>query len=388
MAAPRVFVLYTEGGGGHRSVATALSERLRSAFGWEVVVVNAYRDVDTYVDLFRILTGRPVDDLYNEMLKHFIPTYVPWQFFHAFANLVRLNKLIYGRRASRKLERYWRREQPDLVVSVMPWVNDMVANSVRRARPGVPFVTVMTDYDECSRGMWFSPSLHYVICSSSKAARRAALRGIPREGILTVPGVVVSSAFCEAADEDRDETRARLGLEPGVPAGLVMYGRQGASRMIEVARAMTRAEYPFQLMFVCGHDDSTAAAIRALPTPYPKAVFGYVDEVHRYMRAADFFVSKPGPSSIAEALAIGLPMVLDFDWRTMLQDRYNAMWAAESGVALLSRGLGRLPKTVGALLDGYDGYRAAAQAASGGQALPEVTALLERWVAGAGVGAT
>jgi len=386
MAAPRVFILYTEGGGGHRSVAAALSRQLTSAFGWEVFVVNAYRDIDSYVDLFRILTGHPVDDLYNRLLKHFIPTYVPWQFFHPFASLIRINKVVYGRTAARKLARYWHRERPDLVVSVMPWINDVVADSVLRARPGVPFVTVMTDYDECSRGMWFSSPLQHTICSSEKAARRAARRGIPRERIFTVPGIVVSSAFSEGVDRHRDEMRERLGLEPGVPAGLVMYGRQGASRMIRVARVMTRAGYPVQLIFICGHDESTAAAIRSLPTPYHKVVSGFVEDVHRYMAAADFFVSKPGPSSIAEALASGLPMVLDFDWRTMLQDRYNAMWAAETGVALLSRGLRALPATVGTLLAGYDGYRRAARSASGGLALPEVAALLERCIAGAGAG--
>jgi UDP-N-acetylglucosamine:LPS N-acetylglucosamine transferase len=152
-----------------------------------------------------------------------------------------------------------------------------------------------------------------------------------------------------------------------------------------VARAMTRVACPFQLIFICGHDEATARVIRALPTPYPKVVCGFVDEVHHYMAAADFFVSKPGPSSIAEALASGLPMVLDFDWRTMLQDRYNAMWAAEAGVALLSRGLGALPETVGRLLAGYDGYRAAALAASGGHALADVAALLERRIADTGV---
>jgi 1,2-diacylglycerol 3-beta-galactosyltransferase len=250
----------------------------------------------------------------------------------------------------------------------------------------VPFVTVMTDYDECAHGMWVSSPLQILICSSRRAAQRAARRGHPSDKILEASGLVISPSFYEPIPEDRALLRSRLGLAADVPAGLVMYGGQGASRMVQVARAMNRARYPLQLIFLCGRDRRTADAIRALSTGYPRSVHGFVEDVHRYMAAADFFVGKPGPSSIAEALAMGLPMVLDFDWRTMLQDRYNAAWAVESGVALLSRSMRELPERIHALLDRYADYRDAARAMSRGRALFDVAALLDGCLARAGAG--
>jgi UDP-N-acetylglucosamine:LPS N-acetylglucosamine transferase len=198
----------------------------------------------------------------------------------------------------------------------------------------------------------------------------------------------VAPEFYEDSAAYKSEQRERLGLVRGIPAGLVMFGRQGASRLLNVARVMTRAQYPVQLIFVCGHDDQTADAIRALPTNYHKVVFGFVSDVHRHMAAADFFVGKPGPSSIAEALARGLPMILDFGWRTMLQDRYNAQWAADRGVAVLNRSMRKLPDSIRTLLDRYDQYSSAARTASTGKALFDVAAMLERYVAGARVRST
>lgn len=387
MAPPHVCIAYTEGGGGHRSVARALAQHLEATLGWRVTLVNPYRDMGSFVDVFRILTGHSVEDLYNRLLQHFVPTYVPYPFFHVWAFLIRLNKRIYGRRGKRKMASYWLRAAPDLVVSVMPWINDELAESLAAARPDAPFVTVMTDYDECARGMWVSSRLQMLICSSRRAAQRAARRGHPRDRILEASGIVISPAFHEPIPEDREVVRSRLGLAADVPAGLVMYGGQGASRMLQVARAMNRARYPVQLIFLCGHDRRTADAIRALSTRYPASVHGFVDDVHRYMAAADFFIGKPGPSSIAEALASGLPMVLDFDWRTMLQDRYNAAWAAESGVALLSRSMRELPDRIHVLLDDYALYRDAARAMSRGRALFDVAALLDGCLPRAGAGA-
>ena len=55
------------------------------------------------------------------------------------------------------------------------------------------------------------------------------------------------------------------------------------------------------------------------------------------MELADFFIGKPGPGSISEALAKGLPVIVQRNVWTMAHERYNADWVEEQGVGLVVR---------------------------------------------------
>jgi UDP-N-acetylglucosamine:LPS N-acetylglucosamine transferase len=50
------------------------------------------------------------------------------------------------------------------------------------------------------------------------------------------------------------------------------------------------------------------------------------------MRAADYFIGKPGPGALSEALQCGLPVVTFRDAWTMPQERFNTQWIEEQDV--------------------------------------------------------
>jgi 1,2-diacylglycerol 3-beta-galactosyltransferase len=53
------------------------------------------------------------------------------------------------------------------------------------------------------------------------------------------------------------------------------------------------------------------------------------------MRLSDFLVGKPGPGSIAEALKLNLPVIVERNSWTLPQERYNTQWVMEQGVGLV-----------------------------------------------------
>lgn len=63
-------------------------------------------------------------------------------------------------------------------------------------------------------------------------------------------------------------------------------------------------------------------------------VVGFTNEVPRFMQLADFFIGKPGPGSISEAVAMGLPVVVESNAWTLPQERFNAVWVEEKGVGI------------------------------------------------------
>ena len=55
------------------------------------------------------------------------------------------------------------------------------------------------------------------------------------------------------------------------------------------------------------------------------------------MQLADFFIGKPGPGSISEAMAMGLPVIVETNAWTLPQERFNAVWVDGEGVGISLR---------------------------------------------------
>jgi hypothetical protein len=72
-----------------------------------------------------------------------------------------------------------------------------------------------------------------------------------------------------------------------------------------------------------------------METRNPMLVEGFTSEIPYYMALSDFFIGKPGPGSISEALAMKLPVIVERNSWTMPQERYNAEWVLEKQVGIV-----------------------------------------------------
>ena len=67
----------------------------------------------------------------------------------------------------------------------------------------------------------------------------------------------------------------------------------------------------------------------------PAVIEGFTTKVDHFMSLADFFIGKPGPGSISEALQFGLPVITEHNARTMPQERYNGVWLVEKQLGMV-----------------------------------------------------
>ena len=63
-------------------------------------------------------------------------------------------------------------------------------------------------------------------------------------------------------------------------------------------------------MAIIGRNERLRARLASKHWPAPLRVEGFVENIHEWMHAADLVVTKAGPSTITEALAVGTPMVI------------------------------------------------------------------------------
>jgi UDP-N-acetylglucosamine:LPS N-acetylglucosamine transferase len=170
-----------------------------------------------------------------------------------------------------------------------------------------------------------------------------------------VSGIVVHPDFYRTQTTQVDEGRARLGLDPDRPVGLVMFGAYGARALVGAGRQLSQSRPDIQLIVVCGHNRSLQARIETTAGAGTVAL-GFTNELPYYMHLADFFVGKPGAVSVSEALVAGLPVITQANWRTMPQERYVADWIEEEGVGLKVQTLGDLGAAATTVLDNAGAY--------------------------------
>ena len=322
--------LFFDAGGGHRAAANALRqviEQQRRPF--EVRLVNLQELLDS-IDVFRKLTGLRLQDVYNLMLKKGWTLGSP-QLTTGMHLVIRL----FHRKQVRMLETFWRQSRPDMAVSLVPNFNRAVCQSLKQALPGVPLATILTDLADYPPHFWIDRDQpQHFICGSAKAVKQARSMGHVADNVHRVSGMILNPRFYEipalAADE-RARERARLGFDTAQPVGLVLFGGEGSAVMLEIARRLDGR----QLIMICGRNESLRVRLNALHHRAPLFIEGFTKDVPRYMQLADYFIGKPGPGSISEAVAMRLPMIVERNAWTLPQERYNTDWIREQGVGIV-----------------------------------------------------
>lgn len=348
--AKRILVLYTDSGYGHVATARVLRDYLGVERPWRIDAVDVYREILTGLDPFRALTGMSGPDIYNEYALRRGHTRLLWPVIAAGSSVaIRLGSPF----VVRQLSAYLRANRPDMVISVMPLINAAVAGSLRQLGGAIPFVTIVTDFCEPMHAAWIQHVDQYVVCGTEKCREQARRFGLPPEQIIAAKGLMLSPKFHALTQTMTPATvataRAALGLAPDRLTGLMMFGGRGADRMLDFAATIEASDLPVQMIYVCGTNRETADDIAALPGKRPRHVIGFSDAIERHMAASDFFVGKPGPGAISEAMVMGLPMILEVGARLLAQERYNATWAQAIGAALSFRNADGLCAAIAAL---------------------------------------
>jgi len=112
-------------------------------------------------------------------------------------------------------------------------------------------------------------------------------------------------------------------------------------------------------------------------------VEGFTTQVPFYMLLSDFFIGKPGPGCVSEAVAMRLPVIVERNAWTLPQERYNAEWVLEKHLGLVVRGPHQIPAAVKKLLEHGNLARFRVNAAAiRNRAVYEIPGILRRIVEG------
>jgi UDP-N-acetylglucosamine:LPS N-acetylglucosamine transferase len=188
------------------------------------------------------------------------------------------------------------------------------------------------------------------VCGTEKAVAQARAVGHPNEHIFRASGMILHPRFYEAPVANVVAER-RLGLRADLPTGLVLFGGHGSKAMREIAERLNRSKLDLQLILICGKNEALASELKALHWRMPHFIEGFTTRVNYYMQLSDFFIGKPGPGSVSEALAMHLPVIVECNAWTLPQERYNTEWVVEKEVGVVLRNFRKIEEAVARLIE-------------------------------------
>ena len=368
-------VWYFNAGGGHRAAAAALDQVIRRQRPhWQVRAFNIMEVLDPQ-GWYKRVTGTQPEDYYNMRLRTGFTLGLA-QELKMFQATVRVCHPVLVK----VLQQHYLRTEPDVVVSVIPNLNRPMCEALATTLPGVPYVTIMTDIADFPPDFWVLPDeSQHVVCGSDRAMLQARELGCHESRLHRMSGMILRPDFYEPLHVDRARERRALGLDPGRPTGVVLFGGHGSRVMTAIAQELDDV----QLILMCGHNASLARRLRSLNASAPRAIVEFTPAVRRYMQLADFFIGKPGPGSLSEAVHVGLPIVTVRNAWTMPQERYNTHWVRENGLGIVGTSMRDIGAPVRELLRRLPEFTANVARMPSNRAVFEVPEILERILAGA-----
>jgi 1,2-diacylglycerol 3-beta-galactosyltransferase len=345
--APRVLILFSDTGGGHRAAARALTDALKMLDpSCDVTVADPLMGHGPVVI-------RRLASLYSPMIRS---SRTAWgAVYHTsntrptFAGI----RAVFGPTVRKTVGQLLQRHDPDVVLSVHPLLNHVAHQAIRKGGRPRALMTVITDLVDFHRGWTFSQA-DLVIAPTEKARRVALRRRVPSDRVKLL-GLPVDLRFRPPAPGEKQALRRRFGVEEGRFTILIMGGAAGVGHLAAQVRELALEQHSWQLIVVCGRNEKLRRRLLEMDATTPMLVLGFVDYMPDLMRACDLVVTKAGPGAIAESLATGLPLVLTGFLPG--QESPNVDFVVESGIGAFAPKESELLDEVRVLAEGGPTWR-------------------------------
>jgi hypothetical protein len=370
---PEVVLFILDAGGGHRSAANALvAAAEREARPWRFRVVSL-QDVLAPLDFGRRLTGLPMEQTYNAMVRR-RQTLLLVPLLRVFQRIIRWR----GQPLRRLIGEHLRQRPPALVMSLVPNFNGVIRDAVKRSVPGTPFFVLLTDFADFPPFFWMEPGVDRVIVGSERAFVQALATGLAPERVTRTSGMVLHPRFHPPPGADaRARVRKELGLVEDAFVALLLFGGKGSPELRPLSEALLDACPDLCAVAVCGDNPSLFESLADVEARHAGRLrrLGFTDRVAELLAACDLLVTKPGPGSLAEAFHQRVPVVVASNAHTIPQERYNARLVRDLGLGVTVRHWREIPAAVHALRQEparLAGYRARLAALPPNRAVFEV----------------
>lgn len=370
---PKILIISSDTGGGHRSAAQALAHGLEKFWHGESLAVRTIKAIEES----HHLTDKLVKT-YNWVLrnKQGWMKYLYWAVnkFRPETQEFFLKRCIVPLKAS--FEKWC----PHVVVSVHPLTQHIFGRILRELNLSnqIPLVTVVTDPCYGFWKGWACDDVSLYLVANEDAKRQLMDYGVS-ESKIKISGMPVHPKFHEVTETDAQEARRAYGLDGDKFTIFLNAGWIGGGNIPHIFRELVRGELDVQAIFLAGKNEQLRKEAEeiAKSAKFPVKVIGYSDEIEKLMQSANVMVSKLGGLTTFEALACRLPIIADTTTPPMPQEAGTVSLLSQKGAGILLKKPSDIVSVVNDLVTDNPRYLKM-KAATAGMSIPDSTESIVR----------
>ncbi|MBX3081844.1 MAG: hypothetical protein KF716_09445 [Anaerolineae bacterium] len=321
---PHILFLMSDTGGGHRAAARAIEAALQ--------ITHPDSFTTELVDMWKDYTPAPLNNMpafYTRWINTHPASYgaqfqVNDRLFQSAAFGRWFSEQSYGR-----IKHLYGEHPADVYVCVHSVFVRPAVHALRKLALKKPFLTVVTDY-AWPVSLWYDPQVDRCLVPVEPAYERGLTLGMtPGQMILTGP--VVHPRFVNL-QLSKEEARNQLGWDQDARIALLVGGGEGMGPVVDTAQYIDNSVYVGQLAVVAGRNTALRVQLKSMSWRHKVHIYGFVDNMEVFLRAADVLITKAGPATITEAATIGIPMILN--GAIEAQETVNAAYVVQNGAGL------------------------------------------------------
>lgn len=328
---PKILIISSDTGGGHRSAAAAIVAGVQKFLDSESYAVRVVRAIEESHHLADKLVR-----LYNWILRnrqHWM------KYYYWMINRIRPDtREFFHRRCVGYVRNLFERWCPHIVVSVHPLTQHIFGRVLKELNLAdrVPLVSVVTDPCYGFWKGWACDAVTLYLVASEEARQQLIDYGVSSERIK-ISGMPVHPKFAYPGEEAAQAARRALGLDPDKFTVFVNAGWIGGGNIPQIFRELVQGELDVQAIFLAGKNEDLRAVAESIATDasFPVKVIGYSDEIEQLMSAANVMISKLGGLTTFEALACRVPIIADVITDPMPQEAGTAKLIAQRGAGVM-----------------------------------------------------
>lgn len=320
----RVLIFSASAGSGHIRAAAAVQTQIQQSFpAAQVQNLDAFKYISPLLE-------KAVAGSYAKIIKISPPAYgyLYRQMEKDGFGKEEINKLL-TKVATPKLVSLIESFQPQVILCTYPFPLGTLSTLKQKGMLDVPVVSTITDF--AVHPYWIYPEIDCYCVATEETKASFADYGYGQKNVV-VTGIPIDPVFDQL--EDKETLRKRLHLQPDLPTILVMSGGLGVGPIEKVVKGLANRPQTCQLLVVCGNNQALAEKLAKLPgqTKNEVRVFGFINNIHELMGAADLVAGKAGGLTCSETMALGRPFFIIKP--VPGQEEYNTKFLVRQGAAL------------------------------------------------------
>lgn len=285
----KLLILSSKTGGGHLSLAASLRDRLEHAFTVEIVdpLPDIFYQHYRYVSRHMRWLWKAEYQVSNTPAR---ALFIHQGFTILFASL---------------LKSVLDRVQPNLIITVHPFLTHGVMRVLENCTTKIPFVIFLSELSNIHALSLNEQRAALNLAPTHEIYAQAVMAGFPTTSLCNV-GWPVRRQFQRTGELTRAEMLNKLHLAPHRFTVFLQGGGDGTARFVRTIDTLLNTSQEVQVILAVGTNYSLLTRYQGRRNLY---AFSFTEDIAPFMAAADVVIGKIGPNALFEAIALDKPFI-------------------------------------------------------------------------------